>query len=125
MKTQSTHKHVLGDCPHTRKKNDALWVTLTKIWNKLGAKTIQFQPWFTTSNKRRAKWSLSEELCNKGLIPKEMIAKIKKYNKKLNTKLLKHLTALTIRKHILKTYSERQKLVQKILTQKQPDHDEI
>ena len=73
------HSHVMGDCPAAVKLRDISW---RKILNILDRNKIltPMEPWMTVSTKRGTTFSLEENICNRGMIPKEIRSHISSTN---------------------------------------------
>ena len=100
-----SHQHRLGLCKLSLDQHQVMWDELVKLWKTMGVTSIMFGPWFSVRRGQGAGWQLRPEFGDKGLIPKELRGRIKKYNTKLtNMDNIMKETKKLIRRGVLATF---------------------
>jgi hypothetical protein len=94
----------LGFNDSAKEGGDTLWNKIQIKWKELKVNLVSIKPWFSTKNNGTEKYSINKRNCDRGLIPKEIFARLKKRNPKIDIKLVKKITSSTVKYHIIETF---------------------
>lgn len=84
-----SHEHVLGECLRTIMQKEELWEEIKRLAHKLEINMEGLSPWFTCISHYPDLWDLPEWLGDKGLIPMQLIPRIKYINNNITNEKVK------------------------------------